>query len=74
MRTHESEARQILAARMNLEPAAASRCVFLYMLPHHEVDRAIFQKYADMLTELGELPARVEVNDLLYLDSHTTTH
>jgi hypothetical protein len=68
MREHDTEARQILARRMNLQPEVANRSVFLYMLPHGEVDASIFQRYADMLTELGELQGRVNVNSLLYHD------
>lgn len=68
MRENDAEARQILASRMNLQPEVANRSVFLYMLPHLEVDASIFQKYADMLTELGELQGRVSVDGLLYRD------
>lgn len=68
MREQEAAARQILGKRMNLQPEVANRSVFLYMLPHREVDSSIFQKYADMLTELGELRGRVNVDDLLYRD------
>ncbi len=68
MREQEGAARQILGKRMNLQPEVANRSVFLYMLPHREVDSSIFQKYADMLTELGELRGRVNVDGLLYRD------
>ncbi|MBI2192043.1 MAG: ABC transporter substrate-binding protein [Planctomycetes bacterium] len=68
MREHEAEARQILARRMNLQPEVANRSVFLYMLPHREIDSSIFQRYSDMLTELGELKGRVTVDGLLYHD------
>lgn len=68
MREHESESRQILARRLNLQPGVANRSVFLYMLPHREIDASIFQRYADMLTELGELKGRVSVDGLLYRD------
>jgi ABC-type nitrate/sulfonate/bicarbonate transport system substrate-binding protein len=68
MREHEVEARQILAKRMNLEAPAANRSIFLYMIPHREIDVSILQRYADMLTELGELKSRVEVDNLLYHD------
>lgn len=68
MREHETEARQILAKRMNLNPAVADRSVFLYMLPHREIDASIFQRYSDMLTELDELKGRVSVDGLLYRD------
>lgn len=66
MREQEAQARQILATRLTLEPDVSNRSVFLYMLPHDEVDTAIFQKYADLLTELGELGGSVDVNTLLY--------
>jgi len=68
MREHEAEARQILARRMNLDTSVAARSVFLYMLPHGEVDVSTLQRYADMLTELGELKGPVSVNGLLYRD------
>jgi len=68
MKDHEVEARQILARRLGLAPTVADRSIFLYMLPHREVDASIFQKYADMLTDLGELKDRVKVDGLLYRD------
>lgn len=68
MREQDAEARQILARRMSLDPAVANRSVFLYMLPHGEIDASIFQKYADMLTELGELQDSISVEGLLYRD------
>ncbi|MCI0428212.1 MAG: ABC transporter substrate-binding protein [Nitrospiraceae bacterium] len=68
MREHEMDARQILARRMSLQREIANRSVFLYMLPHREIDASIFQRYADMLTELGELRGRVSVDGLLYRD------
>lgn len=68
MREHEREARQILARRMNLQPKVANRSVFLHMLPHLEIDSSVFQKYSDMLTELGELESKVSVDGLLYRD------
>lgn len=68
MREHESESRQILAKRMNLDPLVANHSVFLYMLPHQNIDALIFQRYADMLTELGELKGKINVENLLYRD------
>ncbi len=66
MKEHDAEARQILITRMNLSESAAKQCVFLYMLPHDNIDTNIFQRYADMLTELGELNGNVKVDNLVY--------
>ena len=66
MREEEAEARQILGSRLKLEPEVSNRSVFLYMLPHEQVDTAIFQKYADMLIDVGELGGSVDMNTLLY--------
>lgn len=66
MREQEAEARQILGVRMKLEPSVANRSVFLYMLPHNEIDASILQTYADMLAGLGELKTTVRVDGLLY--------
>lgn len=68
MQEQEIEAREILANRLNLEPPVASRSVFLYMVPHAQIDTSVFQQYADMLTELGELRGQVRVDGLLYRD------
>jgi NitT/TauT family transport system substrate-binding protein len=68
MREHDSESRQTLAKRMNLDAAVADRSVFLYMLPHKEIEPAIVQKYADMLTHLGELKGQIKVDRLIYRD------
>ena len=66
MRDHDAEARQILVEQMKLSEDAASRCVFLYMLTHEQIDSAVLQRFADMLTELGELKGRVIVDGLVY--------
>lgn len=66
MRENEAESREIMARRMNLDKAVADQSVFLYMLPHDEIDPSILQEYADMLVQLGELAERLDVNDILY--------
>ncbi|MHC4572128.1 MAG: ABC transporter substrate-binding protein [Planctomycetota bacterium] len=66
MKEQDTETRQILAKQMKLSEEAASRCVFLYMLGHEQIDSALFQKFADMLTNLGELKGHVKVDNLIY--------
>jgi len=66
MKEQDRETRQILVKRMKLSEEAASRCVFLYMLGHEQIDSALFQSFADMLTELGELKGHVKVDSLIY--------
>lgn len=66
MRDHDAESRQIMAKKLGLDKAVADRSVFLYMLPHQEVEPAVLQKYADMLTGLGELKGTVKVDQILY--------
>jgi len=66
MKEHDAETRQILAKKMGLSEDVAKRCVFLYMLPHDQIPVDIFQRYSDMLTDLGELSSRVKVEELLY--------
>lgn len=66
MKENDAETRQILIRKMNLSEDAARRCVFLYMLPHKQIPPGILQRYADMLTNLGELSGQVKVEGLLY--------
>lgn len=66
MREHDAEARQIMAKRLKLDQSVAGRTIFLYMVPHQEIDSTILQKYADMLTNLGEIKSHVSVDGLLY--------
>lgn len=66
MRENEAESREILAKRMNLDKSVADQSVFLYMLPHDEIDPSVLQEYADMLVQLGELAERLDVDDILY--------
>lgn len=66
MKENDAQSRQILIDRMKLSEEAANQCVFLYMLPHDQIPREIFQEYADMLTDLGELNGQVEVDRMLY--------
>ena len=68
MREQEAATRQILGERMNLAPSVANRSVFLYMLPHNEIDVSTLQAYSDMLVELGELTTSLRVDSLLYRD------
>ena len=66
MREQDKETQSILAEQMKLSRDAANRCVFLYMLGHEQIDLAVFQRFADMLTELGELKGHVVVDSLVY--------
>ena len=66
MKERDAETRQILAKKMGLSEDVAKRCVFLYMLPHNQIPADIFQRYSDMLTDLGELSGKVKVAGLLY--------
>jgi len=66
MKEQDEESRQILATQMKLSKEAASSCVFLYMLGHEQIDSAIFQSFADMLTGLGELEGHIKVESLIY--------
>lgn len=68
MKEHDTETRQILAKRMNLPDAVAKRCVFLYMIPHKEINIPIFQRYADMLIDIGEISSHIKVDNLIYLE------
>lgn len=66
MKEHDEETRQILMKRLNLPESATKRTVFLYMLPHKEINVSIFQQYADMLTDIGELSGHVNVKNLIF--------
>ncbi|UCF42606.1 MAG: ABC transporter substrate-binding protein [Planctomycetota bacterium] len=66
VREQDEQARCILVEQMKLSEDAADRCVFLYMLGHEQIDLAVFQRFADMLTELGELNGHVAVDSLVY--------
>jgi NitT/TauT family transport system substrate-binding protein len=66
MRENDAEARRIMAERLKLDDPVAKSCVFLYMLPHGEIDRSVLQRYSDMLTALGELKGKVNVDGLVY--------
>jgi len=66
MKEQDRETRHILVKQMKLSKDAVNRCVFLYMLGHEQIDPAIFQRFADMLTSIGELKGHVRVDDLIY--------
>jgi len=66
LKENDKEARDIMMNRMQLTEQVSGQCVFLYMLPHKMIDPTVFQKYSDMLTELGELSGKVSVNNLIY--------
>jgi len=66
MREYDTETRKILAKKMELSQEAAGRCVFLYMLGHEQIDSALLQHFADMLTGLGELETPIRTDSLIY--------
>jgi NitT/TauT family transport system substrate-binding protein len=66
IRANDKETRPILIEQMKLSRDAASRCVFLYMLGHERINATVFQRFADMLTELGELKGHIAVDGLIY--------
>ena len=66
MRQNEAETRQILGRRLKLEERVAQTSVLLDVQPHVEIDRGALQKYADMLSGLGELKGQVNVDGLIY--------
>lgn len=68
MRENDAESRTILSSRLGLSEAAADSMIFLYMVGHDDISAASLQSYADMLTELGELPGDIDVSELIYMD------
>ncbi|MHC4159286.1 MAG: ABC transporter substrate-binding protein [Planctomycetota bacterium] len=66
MKEQDKQTRHILIRRMELSRDTANRCVFLYMLGHERINVAVFQRFADMLTELGELEGHIAVDGLIY--------
>jgi len=66
MKENDRETRSILLKYLKLSQDAANRCSLLYMLPHDKIDPAVFQRFADILTDLGELNAAVSADTLLY--------
>ena len=66
MRQNEAETRQIMGRRLKLEDRVAQTAVLLDVQPHTELDRVALQKYADMLSDVGELKARVNVDGIIY--------
>ena len=66
MRENDAASRTILVSRLELSEAAADAMVFLYMVGHEDVSETTLQNYADMLTGLGELPASLDVSEMIY--------
>ena len=66
MQTHEAEARQILQKRLKLSDEIADKVYFSYMCTHDKIDKAIFQQYTDLLTELGEIKKKLETAGMIY--------
>ena len=66
MKENDTETRSILLKQMDLFQEVANRCSLLYMLPHDQIDSANFQRFADILTELGEIKGTIQADTLLY--------
>ena len=62
----QDSARAILVARMQLDSVIVRQMAIPYMVPHAEIDTAALQRYADLLHEIGELPAAIAAHSLLY--------
>lgn len=67
MTENDAESRTILSNRLGLPQAVADTMIFLYMVGHDDISSATLQSYADMLTELGELPENLDVTELIYM-------
>jgi len=67
MTENDAASRKILSGRLELSEAATDAMVFLYMVGHGDISETTLQSYADMLTELGELPASLDVSELIYI-------
>jgi ABC-type nitrate/sulfonate/bicarbonate transport system substrate-binding protein len=63
---NDADTRRIMGRRLQLDERVAQTSVLLDVQAHVELDRAALQKYADMLTALGELKGQVNVEGLLY--------
>lgn len=68
MKENDAESRTILSNRLGLPEAAADTMIFLYMVGHDDISTTTLQRYADMLTGLGELPEDLDVSELVYMD------
>ena len=66
MKRDDSRTRRILEEEMKLSRQAADRCVFLYMVGHEQIDSALLQRFANMLTGIGELEEHVNIESLIY--------
>ncbi|UCE99628.1 MAG: ABC transporter substrate-binding protein [Planctomycetota bacterium] len=66
MKENDKETRSILIKQMEISEDAANRCSILYMLTHDQLDPANFQRFADILTEIGEINAPISTGSLLY--------
>jgi len=66
MKQDDSRTRRILEKEMKLSRQAADRCVFLYMVGHEQIDSALLQRFANILTGIGELEEHVNVESLIY--------
>lgn len=68
MKENPAECRSILQKRLSLDADVASRCTFLYMSAHKDINRKSLQEYADLLVKLGEMKTNFNVEKIILND------
>ena len=65
-REHIGESRKIAEVKFKLDPNVAEKFVIPYVVRSDEIDRTVFQKWANLLFEIEELEIKVDTSTLFY--------
>jgi len=65
-REYVRESRKIAEVKFKLDPNVAEKFIIPYVVRSDEIDRTVFQKWADLLFEMEELEIKVDTSALFY--------
>lgn len=65
-REYIEESRKIAEVQFKLDSNIAEKFIIPYVVRSDEIDRAIFQRWADLLFEMEELEIKVDTSTLFY--------
>lgn len=65
-REHIKESRKIAEIKVQLDPDVAEKFIIPYVVRSDEINKIIFQNWADLLFEMGEVEMKIDTFTLLY--------
>ena len=65
-REHIKESRKIVEIKAKLDPDVAEKFTIPYVVRSDEINKIVFQKWADLIFEMGEVEIKIDTSTLFY--------